>query len=93
MRTGRPLTEVSKGGAVSAVGGQSRRIELLRSIAHERNAAVLLVTHDAEAAALADRRCTMRDGKLLNGHPGSDQDDPLSPDPLSHDPRAPTARP
>jgi putative ABC transport system ATP-binding protein len=68
-------------------------IQLLRSIAHERDAAVLLVTHDAEAAALADRRCTMRDGKLLNGHPGSDQHDPLSPDPLPHDPRAPTARP
>jgi predicted ABC-type transport system involved in lysophospholipase L1 biosynthesis ATPase subunit len=39
-------------------------IELLRSIAHERGAAVLLVTHDSEAARLADRRCTLRDGKL-----------------------------
>ncbi len=39
-------------------------IELLRSIARERGAAVLLVTHDAEAAELADRRCILRDGKL-----------------------------
>jgi putative ABC transport system ATP-binding protein len=44
-------------------------IELLRSIAHERGAAVLLVTHDAEAAAIADRRYTLRDGKLLADHP------------------------
>ena len=39
-------------------------VELLHSIAHERDAAVLLVTHDLEAAAIADRRCTLRDGKL-----------------------------
>ncbi len=31
-------------------------VELLRSIAHEREAGVLLVTHDPEAAALADRQ-------------------------------------
>ena len=39
-------------------------VELLRSIAHDREAAVLLVTHDAEAAELADRRCILRDGRL-----------------------------
>jgi putative ABC transport system ATP-binding protein len=39
-------------------------IELLHSFAHEREAAVLLVTHDLDAAAIADRRCTLRDGKL-----------------------------
>lgn len=39
-------------------------IELLGSIAHERDAIVLLVTHDQEAAAVADRRYTLRDGKL-----------------------------
>jgi putative ABC transport system ATP-binding protein len=44
-------------------------VELLRSIAHEREAAVLLVTHDLEAAAIADRRCTLRDGKLTDGYP------------------------
>jgi putative ABC transport system ATP-binding protein len=39
-------------------------IDVLREVAHENQAAVLLVTHDAEAAALADRRCFLRDGKL-----------------------------
>jgi putative ABC transport system ATP-binding protein len=43
-------------------------VELLRSIAHEREAAVLLVTHDAEAAALADRHYTLRDGRLITGY-------------------------
>jgi len=40
-------------------------VELLRCIAHDRGAAVLLVTHDSEVSALADKRCTLRDGKLL----------------------------
>jgi putative ABC transport system ATP-binding protein len=44
-------------------------VELLHSIAHEREVAVLLVTHDLEAAAIADRRCTLRDGKLTDGYP------------------------
>ena len=39
-------------------------VELLHAIARERDAAVLLVTHDLEAAAIADRRCTLRDGRL-----------------------------
>ena len=39
-------------------------VELLRSIAHEQESGVLLVTRNAEAAAVADRRCTLRDGKL-----------------------------
>jgi putative ABC transport system ATP-binding protein len=38
---------------------------LLASVAHERGAAVLLVTHDVEAADVADRRFTLRDGKLV----------------------------
>jgi putative ABC transport system ATP-binding protein len=49
-------------------------IELLRAIAHERGACVLLVTHDQEAAALADRRCTLRDGRLTeHDRMGGDQ--------------------
>src|SRR5262249_46940043 len=44
-------------------------VALLRSIAHERDAAALLVTHDPEAAALADRRCMLRDGKLIDDNP------------------------
>jgi putative ABC transport system ATP-binding protein len=43
-------------------------VQLLGSIAHEREAAVLLVTHDTEAAAIADWRCTLRDGRLVDGH-------------------------
>ena len=45
-------------------------VELLGEIAHERKASherkpcVLLVTHDPEAAALADRRLQLRDGTL-----------------------------
>ena len=39
-------------------------VELLRAVAHERGASVLLVTHDLEAARVADRRCTLRDGRL-----------------------------
>jgi len=37
---------------------------LLRAVAHEREALVLLVTHDVEAAGMADRTCTLRDGRL-----------------------------
>jgi putative ABC transport system ATP-binding protein len=39
-------------------------IELLAGLAHEHGAAVVLVTHDAEAARLADRGFTLRDGRL-----------------------------
>ncbi|HUB75847.1 MAG TPA: ABC transporter ATP-binding protein [Solirubrobacteraceae bacterium] len=39
-------------------------VELLHGLARDRGAAVLLVTHDYEAAALADRRLSLRDGRL-----------------------------
>jgi ABC-type lipoprotein export system ATPase subunit len=39
-------------------------IALLAEIAHERGAGVLLVTHDSDAAQLADRSFTLRDGQL-----------------------------
>jgi putative ABC transport system ATP-binding protein len=42
-------------------------IGLLAELAHEHDAAVVLVTHDADAARLADRRYTLRDGRLLDG--------------------------
>ncbi|HTR89703.1 MAG TPA: ABC transporter ATP-binding protein [Solirubrobacteraceae bacterium] len=42
-------------------------VELLRTVAREREAAIVLVTHDSEVAAVADRRCTLRDGKLMEG--------------------------
>jgi putative ABC transport system ATP-binding protein len=46
-------------------------IELLGAIAHERDAIVLLVTHDQEAATVADRRYTLRDGKLDEDEQGT----------------------
>jgi putative ABC transport system ATP-binding protein len=45
----------------------SEIVALLRSIAHEQDAAVLLVTHDAEAAATADRVLRLRDGRIESG--------------------------
>jgi putative ABC transport system ATP-binding protein len=39
-------------------------VALLGEIAHERGAGVLLVTHDTEAAQLADHSFTLRDGEL-----------------------------
>lgn len=39
-------------------------VELLAAVGREHGAAVLLVTHDMEAAALADRVETLRDGRL-----------------------------
>jgi putative ABC transport system ATP-binding protein len=55
-------------------------IELLRSLAHEHGACVVLVTHDREAAALADRDCMLRDGRLVGD---SGQED------LTHPPDSP----
>jgi putative ABC transport system ATP-binding protein len=39
-------------------------VALLRCIAHEQGAGVVLVTHDRDAAALADRDYTLCDGRL-----------------------------
>jgi putative ABC transport system ATP-binding protein len=39
-------------------------VALLREIAHEQGAGVVLVTHDRDAAALADRDYALRDGRL-----------------------------
>ena len=46
---------------------------LLRTIAHEQGASVVLVTHDREAAALADRDYMLRDGRLSPAR-GHDED-------------------
>jgi putative ABC transport system ATP-binding protein len=56
------LADEPTGNLDSARGAEI--VALLRSVAHERGAAVLLVTHDLEAASVADRRCTLRDGRL-----------------------------
>ncbi len=47
-------------------------VELLRSISHDRGAMVVLVTHDAEIAGLADRHYTLRDGVLADGETSSE---------------------
>jgi ABC-type lipoprotein export system ATPase subunit len=78
------LADEPTGNLDSARSGEI--VDLLRSIAHERGASVVLVTHDSEAAAVADRRCTLRDGKLHDGHP-----DAREGDPLAHAPRSPIA--
>ena len=44
-------------------------IALLAEIAHTREAGVLLVTHDSDAAQLADRSFTLRDGELHQDGP------------------------
>jgi putative ABC transport system ATP-binding protein len=47
-------------------------VELLRSIAHDRGAIVVLVTHDSDVASVADRSYVLRDGKLsAEGSSGS----------------------
>jgi putative ABC transport system ATP-binding protein len=51
-------------------------VELLHSVAHERDAAVLLVTHDLEAAAIADRRLVLRDGRLSESALGGESREP-----------------
>src|ERR1019366_5078507 len=63
--------------------GSEAIVELLRSIAHERRAAVVLVTYDAEAAAIADRRLTLRDGRLVETHRDDRGDARLTLDPHS----------
>lgn len=40
-------------------------VELMAEVGREQGAAVLLVTHDREAAAIADRMETLRDGHLV----------------------------
>lgn len=47
-------------------------VELLREIAHDRGAMVVLVTHDSNVAALADRCYTLSDGKLASGESSSE---------------------
>jgi putative ABC transport system ATP-binding protein len=53
-------------------------IELLGSIAHERDAIVVLVTHDEAIATIADRRCTLHDGKLTDEQAHGDAHDQIA---------------
>jgi ABC-type lipoprotein export system ATPase subunit len=40
-------------------------MELLRTVHHTRRSTVVLVTHDAELAAMADARIVLRDGRVM----------------------------
>jgi putative ABC transport system ATP-binding protein len=44
-------------------------LALLSRIARQQQVAVLLVTHDPQAAAVADRVCTLRDGRIVVDEP------------------------
>ncbi len=44
-------------------------LALLSRIARQQQVAVLLVTHDPQAAAVADRVCTLRDGRVVVDEP------------------------
>lgn len=50
-------------GALDWANGE-RVFELLRGVAHERGATVLVVAHDARARPFADREVTLDDGRL-----------------------------
>jgi len=79
------LADEPTGNLDSARSGEM--IQLLLSIAREREAAVVLVTHDAENATIADRRCVLRDGKLVDAYADGGREG----DRLGLDRRFPTA--
>jgi putative ABC transport system ATP-binding protein len=62
------LADEPTGSLDSQRGGEI--LALLADIAREQRVAILLVTHDPQAAAIADRVFTLRDGKLLIGQSG-----------------------
>ena len=47
-------------------------VELLRSLAHDRGAMVVIVTHDSAVADLADTRYKLHDGVLVGDKPRSE---------------------
>ncbi len=53
-------------------------LAMLAEISHREGVGVLVVTHDPEAAAFADRVHTLRDGKLLDGAPRAAEPRPVS---------------
>lgn len=64
--TGEPRIVLADEPTGNLDSARSREIvALLREISREQDTGVLLVTHDAEAASLADRRQLMRDGSLV----------------------------
>jgi putative ABC transport system ATP-binding protein len=59
------LADEPTGSLDSERGGEV--LKMLSELCRERGMAVLLVTHDPEAAAYADRVQTLRDGELMDG--------------------------
>jgi len=53
-------------------------LAMLADISHGEGVAVVVVTHDQEAAGFADRVHTLRDGKLLDGTPRAASARPVS---------------
>jgi putative ABC transport system ATP-binding protein len=45
-------------------------LELLRAINHDRGQTILMITHNPEAAAFADRTVAIRDGRIAVDNPG-----------------------
>jgi putative ABC transport system ATP-binding protein len=62
------LADEPTGNLDTRSGGEA--LGLLREVCHERQSAVLLVTHDPQAAAFADRSHSLRDGRLEDYEPG-----------------------
>jgi putative ABC transport system ATP-binding protein len=65
-------------------------LDLLRGLCRERGVAIVLVSHDPQAAGYADRVLALRDGKLADYQPDGGPQPPPPPDP-PHPPFAPTA--
>jgi ABC-type dipeptide/oligopeptide/nickel transport system ATPase component len=58
-------------------------MELLRTVHDRRRATVVLVTHDAELAAMADSRIVLRDGRVVENELVLRQaEDERKPEPL-----------
>jgi len=53
-------------------------LALLRELCRERRTAVLLVTHDPQAVAVADRALALRDGRLVDYAPDAQGDTPAT---------------
>lgn len=68
------LADEPTGSLDSKRGGEI--LALLAGICRSRRAGMLLVTHDPQAAAFADRVCTLRDGKLLTGETDTENGPP-----------------
>jgi putative ABC transport system ATP-binding protein len=58
------IADVPTGNLDTAAAG--RVLALLRQIANERLATLILVTHSAEVAAAASRQVELRDGKIVD---------------------------